>query len=115
MDAIARYIAGLFPTPAYGVFPGFCIPQIWMYVIVQAVGNQGITSMAGFHCASALALLLSAGFFYLHPHKPCPRWISIAGPVGMALLPLSFVFGSATGPSALSMLLSIVAGLGCAW
>lgn len=115
MDAIARYIAGLFPTPAYGAFLGFCIPQIWMYVIVQAVGNQGIAPMAGFHCASALALLLSAGFFYLHPHKPCPRWISIAGPVGMALLPLSFVFGSATGPSALGMLLSIVAGFGCAW
>ena len=105
---------GLFPSARHLALLGFAVPQIWMYVIVQAVNGEGLAPMAGFHCASGLVLLACAALFHGHPHLVSPRWVPGASALAMGCLPLLFALGL-PGPGATGTVLSLVAGAGCAW
>lgn len=114
LGAVTRYLAGLFPTARHLALLGFSIPQIWMYVIVQAVNGEGIVPMACFHCASGAVLLACAALFHGKPDRGSPRWAPVAAALAMGCLPLYFALGVASSPAAM-VVLSLVAGAGCAW
>ena len=86
-----------------------------MYVIVQAVSSEGLGPTTGFHCASGVVLLISAALYHARPQTARPRWISIAAAGTMALLPLYLAINNGSFPPEATMVLSIVAGAGCAW
>lgn len=115
LGAVTRYLAGLFPSVRHLALLGFCLPQIWMYVIVQAVNGEGIAPMVGFHCASGIVLLACAALYRTRPSLPQPRWASTASAVAMGCLPLYLALPVAGMPAPMDTALSIVAGAGCAW
>lgn len=95
---------------------GFCLPQIWMYVIVQTDNPLPFDAGIAFHGALGSVVLIGAAFYLAKPNLQAPRIIEILLPIAMCLLPLYVIlFPTAGEYESVTLFLSLVSGIACAW
>ena len=113
LDTLATCIARLFPTRRHLVLLGFCIPQIWMYLVAQTVNGLPTAGMAVFHCASVAVFAGMAALYCWKPQLPVPGWATVVGGISMAALPVCLL----AAPQSQSAILvaSIAGAVGCSW
>lgn len=94
---------------------GFCLPQIWMFVVVQGGNPLSLESNITFHGALGGAALLAAILHFVRPNLNTPLSLNIACSATMCALPLYSIFVPATMQNdTVTFALSFVSGIACA-